>query len=312
MAQKPVTDEQCREAVAAVRAYGTITAAAAALRMPYGTLYNRVRAAKARGYHTVQALARAPKHSTVEIEVFDGTVLVFSDAHYFPGPASTAHRGLLVLAKKLKPKAIICNGDAFDGASISKYPRIGWDNKPSVKEELEAVTERLGEIERAAPGAELIWPLGNHDSRFETYLASHAPQYEGIPGFHLKDWFPHWKPCWACFINSSVVVKHRFKGGIHSAHNNTLWAGKTIITGHDHMLKVTPFADLNGLRWGVNTGTLADPYDVQFADYTELNPVNWTSGFVVLTFRHGELLWPELAYVVGEGKLAFRGEVYEV
>jgi hypothetical protein len=56
-------------------------------------------------------------------------------------------------------------------------------------------------------------------------------------------------------------------------HNATLWAGRNIITSHLHSLKVTPFSDYNGARFGVDTGTLANPYSEQF-NYQEDNPRN--------------------------------------
>ena len=87
-----------------------------------------------------------------------------------------------------------------------------------------------------------------------------------------------------------------------------------MLTGHDHMLKVTPLADYWGIRYGVQTGTLAVPYEPQFVHYTEDNPVNWTSGFVILTFRNGKLLWPEVVHVLDEerGTFEFRGELLHV
>jgi len=207
---------------------------------------------------------------------------------------------------------VVMNGDIFDGASISRYPRIGWDLKPTVAKELQAVTERLTEIEDACKGATKLWPLGNHDARFETFLAANAAAYEGVQGFSLKHHYPSWKPCWGVWINQTCVIKHRARSGIHATRNNTLAAGVTMVTGHLHSLKVTPLSDYNGTRWGVDTGTLADPYGEQFADYTELNPVDWRSGFAVLTFHKGRLLWPELAHVVEEGVVEFRGKVLEV
>jgi hypothetical protein len=75
---------------------------------------------------------------------------------------------------------------------------------------------------------------------------------------------------------------------------------------------VTPLSDYNGTRWGVDTGTLADPYGEQFADYTELNPVDWRSGFAVLTFHKGRLLYPELVMVHDEGVIDFRGKLIEI
>lgn len=243
------------------------------------------------------------------MDVDNGTVLVFSDAHFWPNVRTTAFRALLHFIGQLKPKAVVNNGDAFDGASISRFPRIGWDSKPSVIDELKACKERLGEIEEAAGKARLVWPLGNHDARFENRLAQNAPEYEGVEGFRLKDHFPAWEPCWSVWINDSVVIKHRMKGGVHATRNNTLNAGKTMVTGHLHSLKVTPLDDYNGTRWGVDTGTLADPKGPQFVDYLEDGSTDWRSGFVVLTFKDGRLLWPEVVRVIDEGRVDFRGAV---
>ena len=253
-------------------------------------------------------------HARRDFQIGTGTVFIGSDAHYHPGIVSTAHRAFCKLAKELRPSAVILNGDAFDGGTISRFPRIGWDTKPTVAQELETTVARMTEIEDAAGTKALYWPLGNHDARYETFLASRVPEFQGVTGFHLKDKFPLWAPCWSVWINGQIVVKHRYKNGIHATHQNTVTAGKTIVTGHLHSLKVTPFTDYNGTRFGVDCGTLACPQGPQFDDYLETNPVNWRSGFVVLTFRDGRLLWPEVAHVIDEdaGLVEFRGQVIEV
>jgi len=241
-------------------------------------------------------------------EISSGIILVGSDAHYFPDNITVAHKAFVRLARELKPSIVVMNGDVFDGATISRWPRIGWDKKPTVKDELRACQERLTEIEDAAPRASKIWPLGNHDARFETRLAAQAPEYEGIKGFQLRNHFPAWKGCWSFFVNENTVIKHRFKGGIHATHNNTLWAGRTIVTGHLHSLKCTPLSDYAGTRYGVDTGTMADVYGEQTVDYTEDNPVNWRSGCAVLTYHNGFLLPPELCEVTPLGAV-FRGRI---
>lgn len=256
--------------------------------------------------------AKLRHNARKRITVTDGTVLVGSDAHYWPGIKSTAHRAFCKFAAELKPSAVVMNGDGFDGASISRFPRMGWDEKPTVMQELQACKESMGEIEEASRTKTLYWPLGNHDSRFETFLASRAPEFQGVDGFHLKDHFPLWIPCWSVWVNDNVCIKHRLKGGIHAPHNNTLQSGVSMVTGHLHALKVQPFSDYNGTRYGVDTGTLADVGGPQFIDYTEDGPLNWRSGFAVLTFWKGRLLWPELVHVLEEGKVEFRGQVTEV
>lgn len=244
----------------------------------------------------------------VSKEIKNGVVLVGGDAHYMPGETTIAQTAFLKLIRELKPCCVVCNGDAFDGGTISRFPRIGWQDRPPVVVELEACREHLGNIEDAAGRAALVWPLGNHDARFNTRLAAAAMEYEGVQGFRLKDHFPAWTPCWSFGINQDVIVKHRFKGGIYATRNNTLNAGRTVITGHLHSLKVTPLTDLNGTRYGVDNGTLADPYGSQFVDYLEANSVDWRSGFVVLTFHNGTLLPPETCEVTKLGAI-FRGQI---
>ena len=83
-----------------------------------------------------------------EAGILDGTVLIFSDAHFWPGIRTTAFKGLLWAIQELKPKAVINNGDAFDGSAISRFPRIGWDSKPSVIQELKACEACLGRLKK--------------------------------------------------------------------------------------------------------------------------------------------------------------------
>jgi hypothetical protein len=262
-----------------------------------------------RGGH-VQQLDRHP--AAVNLGIEDGHILIGSDSHYWPGIVTTAHKAFLEFIREFKPKVIIKNGDEADFPSISRHAPIGWENRPTVKQEVDNLKAMLGEIEKLGKGSRFIWPLGNHDSRFETRLATQAPEYAKMEGVHLKDHFPTWEPCWACFVNKDVYITHRYKSGQNATRANTLNAGRTTITGHLHSMKVTPLSDLNGTRWGVDCGTMADPYGPQFYNYTELNPLDWRSGFVLLTFVKGRLLWPETIWVSGPDEVEFRGQVHRV
>lgn len=261
-----------------------------------------------------------PKYSTASIdqkaiaryEIRDGVILVGSDAHIWPGELTTMQRAFLWFAKKHKPACIVANGDIFDGAGISRFPSIGWEKKPSVQQELEAVQDYLDKLLKASPNSARFWPFGNHDARLESKLAAVAPEYAGVKGVHLKDHIPGWTSCWRIDVNDNVVIKHRWASGLHAVYQNTLKSGKTMVTGHLHSLKVTPWTDYLGTRWGIDTGTLAEPYGEQFMNYTEGSPVNWVSGFAVLTFKDGRLLWPELAVKYDDEHFEFRGEIHRV
>ena len=249
----------------------------------------------------------------LHFDIKNGVALVGSDAHIWPGPASTGFRAFVKFCRDLKPALAVMNGDVMDFPKISRHPPIGWEEQPTVSDEIDAAQIRLHEIELAVPRAcRLVWTLGNHDARFETRLATVAPECARLNGFHLKDYFPAWSPCWAAWVNQSVVIKHRYKGGDHAPHNNTARSGLSMLTGHLHSAKVTPYTDYTGTRYGVDTGCLADPDARAFTDYTEDGPKNWRSGFAVLTFVDGVMLQPELVLVFDKDHVQFRGRVIKV
>lgn len=246
------------------------------------------------------------------IEVHDGAVVVTSDHHYWPGEPTVAHRACIEVIKQVKPRVKIVNGDIFDGGSIGRHDPFGWSNRPGVKEELDACTERLGEMEQAVPkGCELLWNLGNHCVRFERNLATKVSDYANVIGMRLADHFPAWEMQWSTLINADsahpVMVKHKQAGGVHAGYNNTLKGGWTMVTGHTHQLEAKPIVDYRGRRWGIQDGTLADLHSPQF-EYTENGPSLACPGFVVLTFCDGVLCPPELCEVI-DGRAWFRGRV---
>lgn len=238
-----------------------------------------------------------------------GPVVVFSDAHYWPGESTIAHKALLEVCKQLKPVAVVANGDLYDGARISRHdPMYTAKLKlPTPREELDAVRERMTEIEKASKGAKRFWTLGNHDIRLHRYITVNAPELSDMHGVDLWSYFNAWEHGWSLEVNNNTVIKHRYHNGIHATYNNTLKSGRSMVTGHLHRLAVTPWGDYNGRRYGVDTGTLAEPHGDQFT-YLENNPTPWCSGFAVLTFNdHGTLLTPEVCEVIN-GEAYFRGE----
>lgn len=269
-------------------------------------------------YNQAKQLITADKVE-VQLEIPDGVVLVGSDAHYWPGIIPTMHRAMIDLCGRLKPRAVILNGDLLDGASISRFDSIGWEHKPTMKEELDTVRDRTREIFDASPGARHVMPAGNHDLRFETRFAAQTPQMAGIQGLHLKDHLPEWTPAWFCSINpgtsSFTVVTHNDKGGREAAWNNALKNGCHFVTGHTHQAVVRMVNRRNGDRhYGVEAGMMADSArGPQFYNYLRANqPETWTSALAVLTYRDGCLMLPELALRIDDSRYEFRSEIINV
>jgi len=254
-----------------------------------------------------------PGNMRRELNIDNGMIVVFSDAHFWPDEPTPAYRALLKFLEmhKQEIKCVVNNGDAFDGASISRFPSINFNKLPTVKEELQACQTSLTEIEnRVLKQTPLIWPMGNHDARYEQLIVNKAPELQGLQGTQLRDYFPLWQPCYSFWVNGDTVIKHRYKGGAMAGRNNTLHGGINFVTGHTHVGAVNLLTDYNGTRYGVQTGTLANPVGRQF-EYAEDNPKDWMAGFAVLSFHKGKLLIPELVRVWDEDYFEFRGKVHE-
>lgn len=238
-----------------------------------------------------------------ELEVKNGHVIVFSDPHFYPDSNLIAQDALLELIKELKPKAVLCGGDALDGTQISRYdPTRGWHQPPSIAEQLLCMTERMTQIRKAAKGAITLMTLGNHDARLSRYLAVNAPHVEKLPGTCLEDYIPSWPLSWTVRINANTVLRHRNQAGM--LHLQAQKAGCHYVHGHLHRLNVHAQAQYNGFLYSVDCGSFADP-DSDAFDYAEDGPPH-VQGFAVLTYKDGELLWPELCYVQN-GAAYFRG-----
>lgn len=312
-----------QEFIALWNKYGSVTELAKILKISERNVQSRRRKIEEKNGIVLAGISnkspdfkvRYPENNVrVNVELQNGTIIVGSDCHYWPGIISTAHRAFVKIIKQLKPKMVVMNGDVFDGASISRHPVSGWGSTPTVKQELETCQERLNEVEKAAKGASLNWTWGNHDMRFNARLAAQVGDtWRGVEGMNLTDHFPRWKFSTSIMVNQHTQIKHRLYNGIHASYNATLKSGLSTVNGHLHSLKVAPWTDLTGTRYGVDTGSLANVWGDQF-EYTEDSTRNHRSGFAVLTFYEGKLMPPELCEVLNEdeGLVYFRGEVIAV
>lgn len=246
----------------------------------------------------------------LKMNIDDGTVVIFSDAHLHPSRGySIAAKALIKLVEELKPYAIIDNGDLLDFSSISRHDPLGWDDSVTIADELDIGFKFLSELKEKSPSSRCISLQGNHTDRMDKFLVKHCPQFKGLKGFKYSDQLPEgWEYSLSAMINDDTIILHQFHGGVHSAYNNVVKSGLNILTGHTHILECKPFTDYKGTRYGIQTGTLADPKENPFFDYTLGTPLNWQSGFVILTFIHGKLQQPELATVNSDNNVFFRGK----
>lgn len=254
----------------------------------------------------------------VPVEIKNGTALIGGDSHIWPGPASTCMRAFKKFCDDIKPAVVILNGDVLDFPRISRHPQ-NWESAPDPQEEIEAAQDHLSDIVQACSRkTRKVWTIGNHDQRFEGMIANSIPQYRGVKGVHLSDHFPAWEKAMSCMINEEIrggetMVKHIPKGGgINATRGFTLNGGISTVHNHLHSQNVRPVSDYRTHdRYGVDTGMLADK-DHRAFGYSQDAPLDWRSGFAVLTYKDGVLMPPELVTKMTDNSVWFRGALHRV
>jgi hypothetical protein len=309
----------------AVKEHGGVNAAARATGIPYTTTRKYYNLAMAHlglpdVRHDPKSLAHTPLSDAPQAiaselilslpPIQNGTALAFSDCHWtsLVQPLSLAHEALITMTRHLQPGFLFCVGDALDMGSTSRHPPLMWSDvrKPKVKDELAAGQTHLRDLRAAAGSPECFWIRGNHDDRFDKYLAAHAAAFEGMGAFTLADWFPDWRMCWRLDVGDNVSFVHRFHNGVHAGYNNAMKSARTVISGDTHALEVKPWNNWTRRLWGVQCGMIGDPAWPCF-NYRLAQPGQQQPGFIVLTWKDGELMTPEPCEVVN-GAAWFRGE----
>lgn len=323
MPRPRVTDKQVTDAMRALKSPRKL---ALELGISERQAYNRLKSVEERtgvrfevDAQTVHKRVRyEPEYETLELTVSDATFVCFGDAHFWPGIESAAFRSLLALLPKLRPTYTVDLGDSLDGARISRHPPHGWEDKPALAAELDAMIEAKKRIRGAWKGGTAITIHSNHNARFDRYFATHAAEMRGVLGTRLRDHIQ--EPIYLrAFVNAHTLFIHGMRYGIHAQYNNVQAAHISTISGHLHAQQCRPRTTLSRVNggtstiYGVDCGTLA-PVDGPQFDYRLGTPSDWRSGWCVLTFRDGILMPPEFATVIDEdaGAVYFRGELLSV
>lgn len=256
--------------------------------------------------------SKAPRYlpQTHSYRVHDSpvTLLIFSDAHFWPGVPCPAWQVALRIAHEHQPDYVIDNGDSMDGATVGRHPPTMWEDRPTLREELDEVRMRLAEMKSVTPRAKHLRTVGNHDTRLEAILAQRVPEFRKMPSTTVSEMVPDWEHHTSHIFNNHLLIKHRILGGDNAALRNTQRAGISTITSHTHVMAIRALTDFRGLRYGCETGTIAYKYGPQF-QYAEDNPRNWQEGFLFVTVFPDKIL-PEQVIVGDDGAAFFRGKWY--
>src|SRR5260221_7401788 len=76
--------------------------------------------------------------------------ILFRDSHVWPDQYETpAFKALHAVASGLKPSVCVDMGHSIDGATVSRFARIGWDKRPTLNQAPRANQEFRGRLEAA-------------------------------------------------------------------------------------------------------------------------------------------------------------------
>jgi predicted phosphodiesterase len=221
-------------------------------------------------------------------------VLVISDVH-IPYHDKKALEIAIADGKKNKVGAVLLNGDFIDCYQLSRFEKD--PRKRDFSSELEISKGILKEIKKYLK-CPIYFKLGNHDERFEKYVATHAPELLGVAAFSIDVMINN------DFINGKAVdnglnieiikkkniIKidklnilhgHEFGKSVFSPVNparGLFMRGKECaLQGHNHQTSQHTETTMNGVivaTW--STGCLCDLHP----EYLPLN--NWNHGFAIV------------------------------
>lgn len=211
--------------------------------------------------------------------------LVLSDIHL---PFECKEAWPLVLKKvvpAVQPDRIFLLGDIVDFYQVSD-----WDKDPlrleTLQEDLDYAVGELKKLRRAAPKAEFLFMVGNHEHRLTRFLWRKAPQLASLRSLHLpellrfdglgvKEVKAPYRIGHLHFFHGHELIK---SGGVNAARNVFVRAPGNSIIGHLHRMQAHFHRTLSGETYGVwlnpclcnlNPGYIMEP--------------QWMNGFTLVT-----------------------------
>lgn len=249
-------------------------------------------------------------HESFEPYVLKGVkrALILYDVH-LPYHDSVALEAAINHGIETECDAVILAGDFMDFFACSRWEKD--PRKRNFKQEIETAREMLAELRRLFPKKQIIWKLGNHEERWEKFLALKAPELLGIDDFELEN-------ICRCKEHNIRMMTHRapivIGDKLHIIHGHEF--GKTMtnpvnpsrglflkgisnsMCGHYHQTSShTAKAITQKTISCWSSGCLCDMHP----DYAPMN--NWNHGFIEVDLRG------DTDFVVHNYKI-IKGEVY--
>ena len=220
-------------------------------------------------------------------------IIVFGDAH-FPYQNNNGIYSAIEYGLKKEVNTIILNGDLIDMYQISRFTKDG--RKPGIEYDIELFYQFLIDLRSTFPNALIVWKMGNHEERWDTYLKLNAPLLSMIGTNGIEDYIPV-NELNVIIVKDKRIIKagdlnilhgHEFNGGagnVNPARSMFLKARANTLCNHFHRSSSHKGNTLDGREIRTfSLGSMCDaqdyaPYsdqDCSFAYICIINGVAWT------------------------------------
>lgn len=208
-------------------------------------------------------------------------LLVISDIH-FPFSNQDLLNYFYEHCKKFQPEHVIVNGDAWDLYSHAKFPRS--HNVFTPREERQSAramnVEFWEKVKAAAPKANCIQTLGNHDVRpmkrvLEVYPEAEDWVREGLEKDFTFDGVITVFDARQEIIIGDIAIFHGYRSKLGDHRDYTLMNS---INGHTHKGGVVYRRIRGQTLWELNSGLAGNPL-AKGLTYTPQRISDWTPGF---------------------------------
>jgi hypothetical protein len=169
--------------------------------------------------------------------------------------------------KERKVNTIYLNGDIIDFYSVSRFVKA--KHLRNLANELQKTREFLTILRDIFSECRIYFKVGNHDARWDHYIASNAGEFEGLVEFSLSNLL-HLPTHQITLIESTTRAKagnlniihgHEIygSGGVNPARALYLKTGTSVIQSHVHRTSEHAEPDLDGkLKACWSVGCLSD------------------------------------------------------
>ena len=232
-----------------------------------------------------QAKAYEPAFTSKENPAPSGRpfrLVAFASDIHIPEHDPFAVRAWLSWVQHAQPDVIVLGGDILELESCSGHGG-NIHSAPLFTHEIECGNKFLDDVQAAAPGAEIHYLEGNHETRLGRKVDAMIPTMSGaldLPSLLRLDergisWLPYGKV--KRFGSSKLAFTHGLRANDHHAKAHLALYGSSIVYGHTHRPQtyVQGYGD-NKVRAGIGAPCLRS-LDVSWIK----GPTGWAQGFVI-------------------------------